>query len=745
MKKYNIAHFGAFDIDSFGDSLFAEIFRNEISKRIDINNITLFSVVERVKSYNNNGHVYSYDQFEEIHKKIVFDAVVIGGGEMLHFKPITFKGKNDDKKLVYPPGYLWSIPIQKAIKNNIPILFNGVGVPYSFNENQHKILEKYLPNISYMSVRDKYSKDRICENIVNKESVQCVPDSIFLIDKYYDNNKLLEVKKELSNRVDFNFSKPYIVFQYGTSYKLEEIVHQIDKIKQNYKYDIVLLPINYCHEDFVVSEKIKEQLQGEVILINEKLNPNDIIAIIANAYMFIGTSLHGNLVASVYGVKSIALDMYKSFVSKIDGLFNALNLEEYILPEPQGIYNAFNKIIDNNIYKKIICEKVQDLQKQVSNHFDEMANIIKGNKEINKITLLEKDFNGILEIQNEKYIKSYMINKCNDNCIYSVASNIKGIYNFTFEFGSEINIQNLEWNICSDYPKKMKILKCIANDNDIKMQPINLYNKEDLFDTFVDYNIKYGFADSYISCNLIIECEILNFSEDINVELLRNYNNNSLAHIELLLQSERDLQAKVSQIENTLKYKDEELSNKNIEISNKNIELNNKNIEISNKNIELNNKNIELSNKEKSIELLFQSERELQNEADSLKTQVNNKNGHIELLLQSERELERIKSSRSWRFMAYIWTFRDKVVPCGSNRRLLIKLFVKAVKHPIKFIKKCTPKRIGKFFYYLKREGVSNVSSRLDECVIGNSNEELNLNITSINEKDDKDICSIGF
>lgn len=700
MKKYNIAHFGAFDIDSFGDSLFAEIFRNEIGKRIDINSITLFSVVERVNAYNNNGHVHSYNEFEEMHNKMNFDAVVIGGGEMLHFKPISFKGKNDEKELVYPPGHLWITPIQKAIKNNIPILFNGVGIPYSFSENQHKILENYLPHISYMSVRDQYSKGRICENILNKESVRCVPDSVFLIDRYYDAKKVLDVKKDLFNRINLNSNKPYIVLQYGTSYKLEELVQQLNKIKENYKYDVVLLPINHCHEDLVALEKIKDQLQNKVTLISDKLNPDEIISIIANAVMFLGTSLHGNLVASVYGVKCISLDMYKSFVSKIDGLFNLLNLEESIVPEPEGIYNTFKKALDNSIYKEHISERVSVLQKQVSNHFDEMARIIEGSKGINNITLVEKSFDSILESKNEKYMKSYVLNKLNDNYIQTISSINEGTYTFKFEFEGDINIQSLEWNICSDCPKKIRILKCISNDNNIKMKPMNPYNVEDFYDTFVEYNMKYSFINSYICSNLIIQCEILNFTDDMNVELLRNHNNNSQAHIELLLQSERDLQARVFEIENKLKNREQELNN---EIDSLKTQINSLEVQI-----------------------------------NSLEVQINNKNGHIELLLESDRELERIKNSRSWRLMGYVWKFRDKLVPFCSKRRLLIKIGVKFVKHPIKFIKKLTPKRIAKFWYYLKREGISSVSTRLDECVVGGSNQTLNLNINKVDNIDNK-------
>lgn len=97
---------------------------------------------------------------------------------------------------------------------------------------------------------------------------------------------------------------------------------------------------------------------------------------------------------------------------------------------------------------------------------------------------------------------------------------------------------------------------------------------------------------------------------------------------------------------------------------------------------------------------------------------LSNKNGHIELLLESNRELQRIKASRSWRFMGYVWRLRDWLLPKGSKRRLLCKMLVRFVKHPIQFLSKCTPKKMAKFFKTLRREGAEGTSRKLDDCLL---------------------------
>lgn len=145
----------------------------------------------------------------------------------------------------------------------------------------------------------------------------------------------------------------------------------------------------------------------------------------------------------------------------------------------------------------------------------------------------------------------------------------------------------------------------------------------------------------------------------------------------------------------------------------------------------------EIADKSTSIAVLQKSVDNLKTKITELETEVSNKKGHIELLLESDRELERIKNSRSWRFMGYVWKLRDVLIPRGSKRRLLGKMMVKFVKHPIHFLSKCTPHKISKFFKALRREGVEGTSRRLDDCLIGNQIPEQKLVIQNVCEEAD--------
>lgn len=102
-----------------------------------------------------------------------------------------------------------------------------------------------------------------------------------------------------------------------------------------------------------------------------------------------------------------------------------------------------------------------------------------------------------------------------------------------------------------------------------------------------------------------------------------------------------------------------------------------------------------------------------------LEQHIRNKEGHIELLLESDRELERIYSSRTWQILIKCAKIVRFFLPVGSKRRLFAKIVVKLVRHPIQSLRMLRPRKIRNFFYYLKKDGEAFVSARIDDSIKG--------------------------
>ena len=119
--------------------------------------------------------------------------------------------------------------------------------------------------------------------------------------------------------------------------------------------------------------------------------------------------------------------------------------------------------------------------------------------------------------------------------------------------------------------------------------------------------------------------------------------------------------------------------------------------------------------------------RQLTEERDQLKRQLaekeielSNKQGHINLLLESDRELQRIHNSRSWKTLSLWWRFRDFLIPPTSRRRLVLKLMGKFVRHPVWCFRKLDMEHVKKFGNGMKSlDSIASTSDRLDNYLGG--------------------------
>ena len=354
MKKYNIALCGAYDILSYGDSLFPVALEYELKKRIEIENVFLFAPVGNVQCMSNNAQVHSYSELEQLHEQYHFSAVIIGGGEMLHFSPITFMD-SCGKQIKYNEAELWKVPLEFAKEKGIPSIVNSVGAAHEFDEEQKQILKVTFEKCKYISVRDRYSFDRLKKLGIH---VELVPDSLWNIGRYLDKGCSL-VEGE------------YVAIQYGTAYQNAELFDIIEEIRKRSNAKIVVLPINYCHEDKVFAEKARRRFGEEIFIFDRQLNVNEIYGVIANAKLFVGTSLHGTLTALSNCVPAIIVDMYPSFVGKMDGMVEWMQGDLPIVSDVNSLEYYMRGYLD--LTKGVNEKCVREIKETTNHHFDVIA------------------------------------------------------------------------------------------------------------------------------------------------------------------------------------------------------------------------------------------------------------------------------------------------------------------------------------------------------------------------------------
>ncbi len=652
---YAVAVFGAFNIKSFGDTMFPKALLNEMSKRVPIDAFVMFSPGRLSVGYEDNRQVYSYEEFEEVYERIKFDVIVIGGGELLHNKPITFKEGN----IVYPAGEIWKVPIQYGKKYNIPVILNSVGMPFEFTEDERKKVKPLFEQVNYISLRDNFSFERWNKSFGCCSNVQLVPDSLWRIQDYMSVSELNECRQALKKK--YGIGSDYLIFQYGTTKEWQEAAEIVERFGKNNKLQVIAIMVNACHDDFVVVKHLKKDMLG-IISVTDVLSPTEIVALISGAKMFIGTSLHGNLVATVYGVRNVIIDMYPDFVSKMDGFSEMIGYTDNFVNEIRDFWYVLNKIYAEDI--SCLKNRIEKLKSQTKAHFDRICEIIQSNaisplslpdeQQIDAGVLFRKAY---LKISNEDGIRHIhkVIAKCigdrfkfsftcpevREDDVVEFVEPISGVV--------QVEVEN-EANIVASSNKF---------ENDLYVAPMVRWK-------LVQQN-RYDFVCRY---------EQMELEKVVNTIFTAYYN--ETIHCDQLMMKEREYRRELVDWKDINDNTVEALEIKNAECEQLEEQLVKKEVQYK---IEVEGLTVRREKLEETISQLEAQIKSDELEFIQLRQEILNKEGHIELLLPAEREYNKIIHSKMFKIMRACCRTIDiiLVVPKYVAKKMIA--FIKMLSH----------------------------------------------------------------
>lgn len=370
-NHYHLAQVGTYDIESLGDTMFPKAFQFGLSKYIDSDcfDVDLYSLNECEHPYNGLSHVYSLKEFTENNNKNPYDALIIGGGEFLSFAKIEFFLNGE--KIYYPEGWLWRNTISEAKNAGVKVIINCVGMPLDITEKQQEIIRDSLSYADIITVRDEFSRARLVAAGLG-EKVKTVPDNLWYFNQMYTKEALNDVREDLEQASGIDLHTPYLTVQYGTSKDYDALITSIKKIQEKYDNRILLIPVNYTHEDLEFCKQLNNKAEHAFIVVDYYMQPLQIMSLIAGAKGFIGTSFHGNLISASYGVPFVGIDMYPGTVSKMDGLFSMLDSEELLCPKEEGLSATFDDSV-NKMENTDFILIIDKLQHQLDEHYQKIA------------------------------------------------------------------------------------------------------------------------------------------------------------------------------------------------------------------------------------------------------------------------------------------------------------------------------------------------------------------------------------
>lgn len=272
--------------------------------------------------------------------------------------------------LKYRPHTFYPYTIGKfELPNFKGIVYNSVGNCKLCNDNhllKNEKAKKIVNDNDYIAVRDKLTKFAL-----NEMGVKCslVADSAILMSKYFSES-FLEHSLSLDKQ---KYPKHnYLYFQLGIAFlngREKELAVMLDNVWKKYKLKICLGVIARAidHEDHIALAKIAKYLNPGSYIFYKSPNLWDIMWLIKNARLYVGTSLHGAITAMSFGVPICAHGPEK--------------LKRYLADWGGEIgLNSFveEKSLEQSISAKLENPQIVDASKQIysiNQSFSRMKNI----------------------------------------------------------------------------------------------------------------------------------------------------------------------------------------------------------------------------------------------------------------------------------------------------------------------------------------------------------------------------------
>lgn len=302
-----VAQIGTFDLDNLGDLLFPYVFSRVIEglareKEGSSVEIVLFSPKGSRAGYFYKDQIESLPLhlFETEDSKKKFDRVFIGGGDII---------RDDDWSLhsVYGepcPDLTFSKILSPTISSSRRLVLLSPGAPFQLSGESRVFLRNSFSRLVSAAVRDAGTKEIIEDLCPAGTQLLVLPDIVNLISKCLPRFEASERAKNILSGAVLDSSK-YICFQGH-----KDVVGDV-RVARDFLRDIelklglpiVLLEIGRCLGDKEFLSSLSHECGYPLVSVCDQrpMDMLDKVAVIANSAGFIGSSLHGNIIAKAYG------------------------------------------------------------------------------------------------------------------------------------------------------------------------------------------------------------------------------------------------------------------------------------------------------------------------------------------------------------------------------------------------------------------------------------------------------------
>jgi len=374
--RCRIGLFGTFDIDNLGDALFPRIARMELARRLPDATIRAFSPIghERLTRFDGGEPseplgAYGPDRVAELAGEL--DCVIVGGGEIVHGRdellgPIY--GMASDTMIERAPSRFFIDGLGPELEARCPVVWHAVGIPFDVDPDEAGRYRRALASRPYVSVRDDASRRRLERAGVDRE-IEVVPDPAVLLPRLIPDEVLDRRLAYLRGAGAFPDDAPALVVQ-GSRTLLDasaDLAAAVARLAEEQDAEVVLVESGPVHGDAELADALAGALSRPARRVSGGVE--DVLAAIRGSAGFVGSSLHGNIAALVYGRPHVVLGWGGE--SKLDAFARSIDREEALVTSPDDVPAAFAKVAARGSQDELVAA----LHRDADRHFDRLATI----------------------------------------------------------------------------------------------------------------------------------------------------------------------------------------------------------------------------------------------------------------------------------------------------------------------------------------------------------------------------------
>ena len=322
-KRLRVAHFGTFDVENYGDLLFPHLLERRLGPRgFDFVHV---SPLGGPGVWSDGAPSVSFSEFSA--RLAEFDAVVVGGGNIVHCSPTRLEHYDvGGISPLFSYSDLWLGATIMAAEEGLPVAWNAPGVPEPLKPDPHGLVDWVLGRAKYIAVRDDSSLRNLCAaGFIGK--AQVVPDTALEVRQLWSPPDLDEAYRTAFESRDREPAGRAVAFHFNSRYlegDPELIASVVEQVATRLEATPVLLAIGPCHGDGETALEIGRLLDGRALVIDRPNSLREVAACISRSSAYLGSSLHGLVTATAFGVPGLIVGpagrhKFEGFLSHVGG------------------------------------------------------------------------------------------------------------------------------------------------------------------------------------------------------------------------------------------------------------------------------------------------------------------------------------------------------------------------------------------------------------------------------------------